>query len=226
MKSIYYFLILFLIITTTSGCESEQEQPLDMGANYFPTELGRWYIYQVDSITYNDFYDPVKIDTFSYQVKLVMDSIIYDLENRETYIFRKFVKSDSSDYQLVANHTITVTSSRVETQEDNIKYVKMIFPVKQGYSWDLNALNTNAATNSYYASVDEPYISGTVVYDSVATAIHQDINTLIGYDYHEEKYARRIGLVYRSEVNVDKNYSTGEYKNGYEFTMKLVSSGL
>lgn len=226
MKLIYRIFAALAIATGFFACETEQETPLDMGTNYFPAKIGNWYEYKIDSITYNDFYNPVKIDTFSYTVMLEVDTVITDLEGRETFILKKYVKTDTSSYKLIANHTLNITSSRVETQEDNIKYIKLIFPVKQGYKWDLNALNTNAATNSHYETVDEPSIVEGQVFDSVATIIHQDMNTLIGNEYHEERFARHIGLIYKKEINVVKNYSTGTYVNGYEYTMRLINRSL
>lgn len=54
-----------------------------MGYDYFPTETGKYVTYKVDSIVYDDFYIPVKIDTFSFLIKEVIDAELEKSANKK-----------------------------------------------------------------------------------------------------------------------------------------------
>lgn len=58
----------------------------------FPTEVGRYVVHQVDSISYNDFFTPVKIDTAHFQLKEVIESVFTDNEGHESERIERYVR--------------------------------------------------------------------------------------------------------------------------------------
>lgn len=212
-----------LIIVLFFGCKKEaiMLNP-DLGHNYFPVLSGTSITYKVDSITYNDFYTPVKVDTFSFYLRFDIDSSFTDSEGRITNYYRKFYKTDTSSWQLVHNYSITKTNFRVETYEENVRFIKLAFPVKNTTIWNMNALNFMNPTESYYSDFDIPKTYNNQLFDSTITIIHQDLETLISKEEYIEDYAKNIGLIYRHVVSISKDVS-GKWKSGYIYSYTIQS---
>ena len=82
---------------------------VDLGYNYFPESVGTFVIYDVDSFVYNDFTHT--IDTFTFQVKEIIESVYKDNANRNTLRLERYYRGDASqDWLLqdvwVANKTV------------------------------------------------------------------------------------------------------------------------
>lgn len=228
-RHIIHFLIpifLFLIIGFSISCKKDTAlAPPQLGENYFPIIKGSWISYKVDSITWNDFYTPIKIDTFSYFIKLKIDTQFIDNENRETYVWRKYYKTDSTNWELTKNYSINKMAERVETLEENMRYVKLAFPVKNSTQWDMNAFNTLDATSSYYDEYDVPKTINFETYDSCVVVIHKDDETLISKDYFKEIYAKDIGLLHKNVIEIEKEVS-GTWKRGYSYSYTIIDKGI
>ena len=75
-------LLLSLLPVFLVSCKKENALPEDMGYSYYPVNVGHWVIYDVDSISYNDFTG--KIDSFKYQIRELVAGNFEDAEGRET----------------------------------------------------------------------------------------------------------------------------------------------
>jgi len=109
--------------------------------------------------------------------------------------------------------------TKAEKVEENIRYIKLVFPVKEGKSWDGNAYNTLGTWNYTYTDVDVPLIINNNTFDSTLTVLQLDNPLLISYEHSEEQYARGVGMIY-------KQYTFLDYQNiqpGLEFTMQVSS---
>src|SRR5690606_24012329 len=103
------------------------------------------------------------------------------------------------------------TSNGIEWIEENLRFIKMVFPLREGVEWngnkhiDVTTIIPIAGESvevfkswSYEAlSVGETEIIGDFVFDEVATLSQADSENLIELRYSQEKYAKNIGLVYR-----------------------------
>ena len=77
---------LLLISVILFSCSKDGEPiQLKSASDYYPLKLGAWHVYDVDSISYNDFTTPVTIDSISYQVKEELTDTFYDLEGSLSY---------------------------------------------------------------------------------------------------------------------------------------------
>lgn len=88
----------------------------------------------------------------------------------------------------------------------------------------MNALNVYKATSSFYDDYDIPRTINSHNYDSCAVVIHKNLETLISKDYHEEIYAKHIGLVYKKITEVEKTVN-GEWKKGYSYSYTIIDKG-
>ena len=191
-----------------SSCKKD-EAP-DVGYNYFPDRVGKYVIYEVDSISKDD---QINVnDTFKMQLKEVIQSIYTDNQGRPTMRierYKKFynpsVSYDSMPWILKDVWSATRTNTTVETNEENITYTRMIFPVrKNGTKWDGNAPNIFEAWEYEYTSVDNPEIINNLSFDSVATIQEIDKINFVETKYSQAKYAKNVGLVYRKVILLGK----------------------
>lgn len=222
-KALNISLLTLFLIAIFSSCKKDEIFPAPaLGQDYFPVTIGSSIIYKVDSITWNDFYTPVRVDSFSFFIKFEIDSSFIDNQGRESFYWRKYYRTDSTSWQLVKNYSLTKTETRVESFEENIRYIKLTFPVSNTATWNMNALNTLSSTSSYYDEYDMPYQNGSFSSDSTLVIINRNQESLIGKDYHKEIYAKHIGLVNRQEISVEKETS-GKWKKGYLYSYSIIS---
>lgn len=209
--------ILVIMLAFVYSCKKSEQETINMGYNYFPLITNSYSIYQVDSIAWDDY--NTTVDTFHYQVKLIVDSQYFDNENRESYRWKKFVKNDTNTWVFNTNYTLTITNDRLESVQENVRYIKLIFPVVAGASWDYNSLNTDLASKTQYSDVDYQTKVLNQNYDSCATVTYQDELNLIQEFFYEEKYARNVGMIYSKHINKRK-LSTG--LQGYSVVYQLL----
>ena len=74
------FSVSIILALSLFSCKKDKSTAPDLGYNYFPDQVGRYVVYDVDSFYYNDFTN--QTDTFKFQLKEKIQSIYYDNQNR------------------------------------------------------------------------------------------------------------------------------------------------
>jgi len=197
--------------------------------NYYSgLTLGRYIVYNVDSIYYNI---PFNIDTtFHFQIKEVVDSKYTDLEGDEAYKIIRYKKEINSTYwNLTDVWNAKITNTTYQKDEENNRYIKMIFPISLNKKWNGNSLNNSGKMDYEYIAVNQPETVGVLALDSVTTVLQfEDIN-LVTEKSFSEKFATNIGLVYKKSKDVTNVYNnnTGffEHNTGADVTMTISSYG-
>ncbi len=223
MKPYYktLFSITFLLFIS---CHKNSQYPINYGYEYFPTTLGHFIIYDVDSISYNDFTD--SIDTFHYQVKEILTENFNDISGRASQRIEKHVRlNDTSSWEISQVGYQTLTTYVAEKYEDNLRYIKLSFPVKNNLSWKGNTyINYNDPDCNWLASdweykltsVNELLNINGNHFDLTAKVIVETGNNIICQQYYEEIYAKNVGMIYRKvrrvTVNPDPSGYSLEYK--------------
>jgi hypothetical protein len=97
----------------------------------------------------------------------------------------------------VWNYTKTATT--LEVVEENIRFSKLIFPVKEESSWNGNANNTIGDWEYIYNYMDRTETINGTSFENVLMVTQKDDknHNQIHREYYVEKYARNVGLVYR-----------------------------
>jgi hypothetical protein len=215
MKSLLQIVFLFLLIFGVSSCKKDNNSSLDMGYNYFPNEVGRYVVYDVDSFHYEDnnisaITHIAKIDTFKFQLKEKIESIYQDNENRPTIRLERYVRfSDTNNSYTSIPWTLrnvwveNRTTKTAEKVEENIRFIKLAFPFKDNQTWNGNAQNDSTAWDYYYDYFDMPRTIAGHSFDSVLNVIQKDQSSLINKITFHEMYARNVGLIYKSEINIE-----------------------
>lgn len=218
-----YVFILIALMVLISACSKEVEESPDMGYDYFPDQQGYFVSYQVQSIIWDDFTQTV--DTTYYQVKMVVDTSFIDNLGRASYAWKRYVKTDTIDWKYDFTYAFTKTHERVETIEGNNRYIRIAFPVRLSYSWDLNAFNTEDAMEASYIDVDVAKSIGGMNFNSCAIVLIEDNSNLINEFYQEEIYAKGIGMIQRTDIHLNKLVS-GEITKGYKYITTVFDYGI
>jgi hypothetical protein len=194
-----------------------------MNYYYYPYQIGQWFVYDIVEIKYDDFTHTV--DTSQYQIKEFYESEFLDNSNRKTLRIERYRRNKITDDWGLENIFLSnITTSTAERVEDNIRYIKLVFPVINGETWNANSLNTFPSHFYKYTKVDVPLIMYNQNYDTTLTVLQQDEETLINKDYSSEIYAKNIGIVYKKTVHIKKDL-TGTITKGTDYTCILNSYG-
>lgn len=225
MRNLLYIIFLFAI--TSYSCSKEEVITPDLGYDYAGLEVGRYIIYDVDSFYYNDFFDT--IDTSYFQIKEVVDSKFIDLEGDEAFkIIRYRKENDTTNWVLIDVWSSKLTTTNFQKVEENVRLVKLIFPVKENKTWNGNSMNNLASMEYEYTVVDKAEIIGGNTLSSVATILQYEFSPLTEENFFQEKYAKGIGMVYKKSVAITNAYDSliGWHRSlGYDVTMTLSSYG-
>jgi hypothetical protein len=230
-RNIFIFLFVLLFIST---CKKEDNNELEMGYEYYPVNLGAWYIYSVDSTFYDDF--DSTINTLSYQIKEVYADTFTDLEGRLSYTINRYKRdNDSSDWIKSDVWYETITECRVERIEEDVRYEPLIFPVKNDAEWDLNSFNSYSVYNKWGrldntkmqimikdTLVGETYKADSLTYYENTATIFYEFSTYVNYEFYQAIYAKDIGLVYKKMTYYYYYYPIIP-KYGVNYVQKLIS---
>ena len=231
MKNQFRILFIASVIgCTLSACkkDSSTEQPF-LGYNYFPLAIGSEKIYEVDSIGYLGWtFDPgtgtVEIDTQKYFIKEVVESYFTDNEGRQTArIVRLKRMNDTDPWTIYKVWSANLTATTAERYEDNIRYIKLVFPPKENEKWNGNSLNTNEAWEYEYENVNESGKLGLLSFDSTLTVIQIFDPNFVSYRYYVEQYAANTGMFYKENNNYEYGLNGNIIKNGFKYKETLIS---
>lgn len=205
------------------SCDKEEGSFLDMGYDYLPMEVGATYIYKVDSISWDDFHTPVKVDTKRYQVKKVVEETMVHALYDKAYRVERFVKMhDTLPWRIHKTYVVAPLKTRVLRLWGNQETIQLVFPVRLGKSWDANAYNSGEPVEYRYESVGEPKIVSDKTYDSTLEVLQEEFQSLITDNLRYEVYAKHTGLIYRKDRRKELDINSGEVTKGYDYTMKLI----
>src|ERR1051326_1466942 len=231
MKKIkYFFLFSFFCAAAFTSCKKDRpaEEKIDFGYNYFPGVIGSYIIYSVDS-THYDQAAHLPDTSFHYLLKEKIESTFLDNSNRPTFRIERYKKYyndsipyDSRQWALTDVWTETKTTATLEKKEENVIYVKLVFPVKKGKTWNGNAFNTFGSQEYEIIAADVPQAINNFNFDSVATVKQNENINVIENIYAEEKFARNLGLIYKQN---DSLYFGAGDTVGYKVRQKIISYG-
>lgn len=235
-------LILLATITVFSACKKSTETlqiaSIDV---YAPQIVGKSITYQLDSLVYKSF--GTRDTTITYQVKFVVDAQINDSFGRPAFrIFRFIRKTESNPWVPDASFMAVNTGNSLEFIENNLRYIKLQLPMRDGFSWKGNAFIDTYSANSAlqymdnwdytYENVAQPTTVGAYTLDSTLTVNQRD--EIIGnpddpasyseINFAKEIYAKGIGLVYRKFFHSEFQPGNGGYfaDGSYGVTLTMI----
>jgi hypothetical protein len=245
IKSLLFFSVLLSGLYFT-GCKPIQTPVFQVfGPAYFPLNKGHAITYRVDSTIYDDF-GAGKTYTNSYYMKDVVDSSFIDLQNDLSYVVLRYMRPDSvPDFTLKGSYVVTPNDRRIEVQEENLRYIKLIFPFSTSETWlGNNYISGNSSSGNQwlegwtyrYGAFGGNYSFENFSCDSIVT-VDQNSNVLNKYssdtvstqNYGEvklaiEKYAKNKGMVFKLLHYWKKDPQGGlAKKKGFTAVLNAVS---
>lgn len=223
MKKKLFILLLLVVNFFLFSCRKETEEPVSYYYEYFPLKLHSSFTYSVDSIVFDDFSGTS--DTFHYQVKDSVENVFTDNAGRLSYeVIRYYRPEDSTGWTFMQQDVLNRDDIRAERKENNHRYIKLVFPVSEGKTWNGNLYNSKGEKEYIYADVHKPAISGSLSFDSTLRVIQADETNLIREIYAEERYAAYTGLIYKKIKDVHKDIGTGKITKGLIYTQQLIAT--
>lgn len=201
------FLLAFACALMFISCRKEETPAADIGLGYFPTQIGHWVIYEVDSTVYDDFLN----DTFyyRYQVKEVLESNFTDNEGREAIRVERYrrdfdstIPYDSIPWHLARVWSFTRTNYIGEKMEENERFIRLAFPVREDVNWNGNAYNTIGSWNYKYKSIDVPFTIANMSFDSTVLVEQKKEINLLNHRSYQERYAKNVGMIEKNVIDV------------------------
>ncbi len=218
-------LIIFFIATTLvlfqacKGSSTFEDFEIDFGYDYFPIEIGKYRTYVVDSVLYDigDNEEIIVTNSRTFVKHVIADTIVDNLGRLGFKIERYERLSDTLDWIIKDIWTTIRTDEGAEWIEENLRFLKMVFPLKEGVDWDGNkyidittiipiageSVEVFKSWSYEVLSVDESEQVGDETFENVATISQASSENLIELRYSQEKYAKGIGLIYREMKILD-----------------------
>ena len=216
-----YFGLALLVITLFTACTKENELYSTASlSDYFSLQVGKYITYNLDSTVFINFGQ--KDTVVKYQVKDSVENLITDNLGRPALRIVRYMRKNSGQSWVSSNTFMTVASSiSIEFVENNLRFIKLVLPIKQEYTWKgnkyLDTYSLNSTTKYLddwdytYDSVDVPItLAGNLVNNTIKVNQRDEF---LGQDpklpntqyaeknYSVEKYAKNIGLVYKEFIH-------------------------
>ncbi len=196
-------LFLLAILFTLYACTTSTIEPDtgNTGYNYFPLETGRFMVYNVQETFYSLTANPV---VRNYQVKEVVSESYTDLSNEEAFKLLRYTRPDAAvSWTLDSVWTAKRTINRAIRTENNVDFVKLVFPAKDKQTWNGNAMNTRGEDDYQISVSKQPFTVNNQPYENTLMVLQQmDTISLVSRDQRMEVYAEDIGLIYKESVQL------------------------
>jgi hypothetical protein len=210
------FLFTGVVMASLLASCSKSSETLTLGdiRSYNLQQPGKYIIYQLDSLVFINF--GKKDTTISYQIKDSVAAQITDNLGRTAFRIMRFIRKTAANAWTPTNTFMTVpTDNTIEFVENNLRFIKLKQPLRDGFSWKGNAYIDTRSSGSPYAFLDDwdyfyqnmnaKITLGSLTVDSTITVNQadttygnrNDIDTYSERNYGLEHYAKGIGLVYR-----------------------------
>ncbi len=222
LKHSQLFLFAVSIILIFQCCKSKstfEDFNVEFGYEYFPVEIGKYQTYIVDSIVYDidEMGETITIGSRTFVKYVIADTITDNLDRPGFKVERYERKSDSLDWDIKDIWAVVLTDDGAEWIEENMRFLKMVFPLREGLEWDGNryidittiipiageSVEVFKSWSYEALTIDESEQIGDFTFENVATISQANSENLIELRQSEEKYAKGIGLVYRTMKILD-----------------------
>ena len=235
------YLCLILPVFILFACAKKNELLSTVSLNeYYPLQVGKFISYNLDSTVFINF--NTRDTVVRYQVKDSVDAKLTDNLGQPAYRIIRYVRKDASRSWTPNNTFMAVqTPNSIEFVENNLRFIKLVLPIKQDYTWKGNRYLTFDPYPSYgfssafmdgwdytYRDVNSSLIVGGLNYQNILTVAERDETLgdpkIAGTSYAEktysiEKYAKNIGLIYKEFIHWEYQGNNKSFKG---FGVKLT----
>lgn len=217
---IKYFIGISILALLFVSCKKENDNFTTESLNdYFPLQVGKYITYDLDSTVFTNFNETIIIR--HYQAKYQVEAETTDNIGRKGFIIYRYLRSDSTQTWSIDNvFTAYNTGKSIEFIEDNLRFIKLMMPIKKGGYWKGNSYLPTYPYPMYQSTGSDFTEDWDYIYDSIGVPITINSTTITNtlkvaevndthgdptlqpneYAYRTfsvEKYGKGIGLIYR-----------------------------
>ncbi len=238
-------LCLVSLVILLPSCKDKVENiTIDYEYDYYPLDSGRYIIYDVDSIRFS--WQPTTgsgyiqyTDTIRYQLKEFYAGAFYDsFQGNLKYRIEYYRRNSTDDpWQNDRVWYAIKTATNLQRQEDDLRFMKLVFPPREGYSWDGTVFITKTGLFEFlqnwkfqYVNVGKPFSVNGIDFEKTLTVNHilPDEDNRIDYQYSREIFAKGVGIIYRdwdkiTKQNVLSGWGNPQQATGHRIKMRINS---
>ena len=241
--------ILAGVIAIISCKKTVYINPVHPTDYFIPLQVGKYALYRLDSL---NFYFYGQLDTTtSYLAKDSVEASFTDGTGDTAWRVVRYQANINTPTVWVPSQTYVVTPSlqRVEVTENNLRYVKLAFPVDEGFTWLGNTYLPYNPYKDFFSYSDDSHLDLSLwnfsyknvnttltvngkKYDSTITVLSAadslnvpivDDSTFGSMTYWSETYAKHIGLISRSTKLYEYQPPTPDgTQHGYKIGFQMV----
>jgi hypothetical protein len=198
MKTVVIILSFFLLF----ACDNRNSNlpPPQDGGNFFYPNVGQSVVYDVEETQYEL---TGKFMVKTYQLKETNASTFKDAEGKEALRIERYRRE--SDAQKWVIDSIFIAKKEIDKAlktENNVTYIKISFPIKEGLKWNGNAYNSFGNDTYELKRVNQPFQTNGQKFENTVSVIQQNDSTLVDLKRRVEVYAAGVGMIYQEKINV------------------------
>ena len=207
-KQLFFLMILVLCLSCNHNNDSVPELT---GKEYFPTDSGRYWIYNIHEIKYNS----DTTDTIYQRKDIIFNTFEY--QHTTVYELYRFYKANNAtDWPLQPDSvwSFTTDQNQIILKESNIEFIRLDFPLSNGKTWNGNAKNTFLPDDYTVSNFKKPYSAGAFYFPETVDIVEEHSLNLVYKDYRDRIYAKSVGLIYKNYEQL--NFNTDPNNIGQE----------
>lgn len=217
-------MVAILLLAACGERQTETFTPDDPAAfySYYPLELGKYLEYRVDSVVYDPSLGNTSLrDSSVTYVREVLADTLRDNTGALLYTIERYERTDSTDWSLQAIWTCAINEVGAIRTENNLRFLKLIFPLDRRSAWDGNLYidtdqlveiandETIQPFQNWFYDVDSINGSASVggfTFDSTLPVTEVDETNAIARRLSRVRYGRGVGRVWREQWILDSRY--------------------
>lgn len=226
-----YGLVLVALLGLLLSCAPEPPVVQHTSSDFSPIVTGNYWTYTVQEEHYSLSGSPT---TATYFLKEVIgDTLPSIYQSGKTFRLIRYKRTLTTDsWKTDSIWTVQLLPDKLIRTENNVPYLKLVYPISAGLAWNQNLYNVNEAASCLYQNVGKPYTLPTRTYPNTVQVINNNNDsTAISLNRQTEVYAYQTGLVFRENTALAYCQSTpdcigkGQIAYGYRIKWTLIDAG-
>ncbi|MCU0354251.1 MAG: hypothetical protein MUD08_11025 [Cytophagales bacterium] len=202
MQKIIALLVSGLMLAACASSE-ETPDPSRLGYDFVPLEVGSYTDYDVFQVTYPFDQVEVRPDTQRYQLRELVADTITTLNREKGFVIHRLTRQrPTQTWRLDSAWLAWQTPGLFMRKENNVDYIKLPLPPRDGLTWNGNQFNNFRPENYTVSGFDQPYELKDTTYPRTVTVVQSDESNAVLTDQRLEVYARGTGLVFKKRVQI------------------------
>ncbi|MCS6796593.1 MAG: hypothetical protein RMJ97_11365 [Raineya sp.] len=201
-----------------------------LGYDYFPLEIGRYVIYNVEENTYRTSDNGIPQRRF-YQLKEIVVDTFTNLSGQKQYVLERYVRTAlDKPWRIDSVWSALRTGSQAIKFENNVPYVKLVFPTENNKTWNGNAYNDKGEQTYRITEYRKPKTFGELSFPNTLKVLMGKDSSLVSHIERTEIFALDVGLIYKFRKNIryfadPPNLGLGRIESGKVETFTIVDYG-